>query len=342
MPVASADDVVGAALSGNYAELARILAAAKAAPVVAGPSSGSKRPADSAAPGPLATEVEDRPRKDAPRVLNSARGNKANALASTRDKAAREVAVASLVKDYRAPSGANVMDSYWNTWVLFHERWFGDAPDVLPLTAEGLVAVGAMFKTGHYKAFPNYLSTAKERHISDGHAWTQALDLVGKKISRSVLRGLGGPKQAGFLCPRSVAALDRDAGELVAGGPLFPVLTVLIMTAYFMRELEAACAKWKHISFNEATATVRWLLPASSPTRGHSRSRGPGVVSARLPGLLGPRAPTTTSGTCTSSRRPDLAAWTRACQCSPTRPGSTARRSRWSRRSAWSPPRPGQ
>ena len=63
-----------------------------------------------------------------------------------------------------------------------------------------------MFKTGRYKAFPNYPSAAMERHVGEGHAWMQRLDVLGRKISRSVLRGLGGPKQAGYLCPRSVAA----------------------------------------------------------------------------------------------------------------------------------------
>ena len=37
----------------------------------------------------------------------------------------------------------------------------------------------------------------------------------------------------------------------------------MIMIVYFMKELEAACAKWKHVSFDDGAILVRWRLPAS-------------------------------------------------------------------------------
>ena len=72
-----------------------------------------------------------------------------------------------------------------------------------------LQAVGALFKSGGYRSFANYLSAAKAMHIEAGHEWTQLLAHTATWVTRSVLCGIGPSRQScSFLFVR-LCGLDR-------------------------------------------------------------------------------------------------------------------------------------
>ena len=54
-------------------------------------------------------------------------------------------------------------DALLKTWVRLHTCWFGeDGQPAFPLNEIKLVRVSALFKSGGYKSFKNYLSRAKD------------------------------------------------------------------------------------------------------------------------------------------------------------------------------------
>ena len=66
---------------------------------------------------------------------------------------------------------------------------------MLTLTPDGIVAVAALFKAGGYRCYANYWSAVKSEHIEVGHLWTEQLELTGRWVTRSVLRGIGPARQ---------------------------------------------------------------------------------------------------------------------------------------------------
>ena len=89
---------------------------------------------------------------------------------------------------------------------------WGSVP-VLPPTPGKISIVAAVFKRGGYRSYPNYVSTAKRRHIEAGHAWTIDLQLAFKDALRSVARGQGPPRQAAEISVRAVgSAVPRSRG----------------------------------------------------------------------------------------------------------------------------------
>eukprot|EP00971_Amphidinium_carterae_P181235 3595236-Amphidinium_carterae.1 len=83
--------------------------------------------------------------------------------------------------------------------------------------------VAALFKAAGYRAWPNYLSVAKQAHIDAGGSWSESLDQLARACTRSVLRGLGPARQSAPLDLNAVAALPRDAAPGVDLGPVGPV-----------------------------------------------------------------------------------------------------------------------
>ena len=46
---------------------------------------------------------------------------------------------------------------------------------MIPIIVKALVIVGALFKGGGYRSFPNYLSAAKGARVEGGFDWSQLL-----------------------------------------------------------------------------------------------------------------------------------------------------------------------
>ena len=70
------------------------------------------------------------------------------------------------------------------------------AVPVFPVTPRTLVHVAALFKSGGYRGFPNYLPATKTAHIEAGFEWDQLLGHTGAWVMRSVLRGIGPARQS--------------------------------------------------------------------------------------------------------------------------------------------------
>ena len=99
-------------------------------------------------------------RHDTPVVRNLRRGSSADASYALRDLGA-EVIVGDLIQDRHARSTVAAQASWLKTWQRFHTLAFSGsipAAPVLPVTPRSLVLVAALFKSGGYRAFPNFLS----------------------------------------------------------------------------------------------------------------------------------------------------------------------------------------
>ena len=110
-------------------------------------------------------------RSDAPVVRNLRRGAAADAaLAVT--TLGMSALITALVNDRVARSGIRPSASLVKSWVSFHTLAFAGSVVLvppLPITAGILQAVGALYKSGGYRSFANYLSAAKAMHIEAGH-----------------------------------------------------------------------------------------------------------------------------------------------------------------------------
>ena len=137
-------------------------------------------------------------RSEAPMVRHLRRGAAADAAAAVASVGMAAL-VASLVSDRVAPSSIGSSASLLNTWTAFHYFAFpasGALVQLLPITDIILQYVGALFKSGGYRSFANYLSAAKAMHIEAGYEWTQLLAHTATWVTRSVLRGIGPARQS--------------------------------------------------------------------------------------------------------------------------------------------------
>jgi hypothetical protein len=174
-------------------------------------------------------------RSDAPVVRNLRRGTVADAAAAVAS-IGMTVLVAALVADRVAPSGIGSSASLLKTWTSFHTLAFADAGvsvPLLPITAVILQAVGALFKSGGYRSFANYLSAAKAMHIEAGYEWTQLLAHTATWVTRSVLRGIGPSRQSCSFHFVKLCGLDRLPDPLVTNGPQQPQHLAILATLFF-------------------------------------------------------------------------------------------------------------
>ena len=77
----------------------------------------------------------------------------------------KRAALNELEHDKVANSARASKASTWTTWRRMHFAWFGEESSPLPLTAEKIRVVAAMFTAGYCSSFANYASRAKAEHI---------------------------------------------------------------------------------------------------------------------------------------------------------------------------------
>ena len=175
--------------------------------------------------------------------------------------AAVDEAMDSLRKDFFAASSRKPRDALLQTWCRFHKQWFGN-DEIVPLTKESIEKVSCLFKLGGYKSYKNYLSRAKELHCEHGHAWTQSLQNIARRCTRSVLRGLGGPSrsEAFDLCT-VVEFLKHNVIDCSCDSPESPLAAVVVGTYFLLRELELSAIDMEDVSFTHNSITLS--LPVS-------------------------------------------------------------------------------
>lgn len=122
--------------------------------------------------------------------------------------------------------------------------------------------MSSLFKAGGYKSLKNYLSRAKDHHISLGYPWFDNLARTTQKCSRSVLRGLASAGRSEAFDLLAIAqTLDENMGSLGATGPAHPLAMIVCSTFFMLRELEASAVDRSDVSFGYDSVTLS--LPVS-------------------------------------------------------------------------------
>ena len=158
-------------------------------------------------------------RADTPVLRPTKRGSTQVAVAGVKTAEDKQMALENYERDKFARSTAMTRDHLLATWTYFFVQWFGALGSWLPLTVEGIAKVAAMFKLGRFRSYPNYLSRAKEAHITEGYAWTSDLALEARHSTASVLRGIDPPCQSAPFGVGRVLAVPAHALSRVNGAP---------------------------------------------------------------------------------------------------------------------------
>jgi hypothetical protein len=203
-------------------------------------------------------------RSDAPAVRNVRRGSFSDAAAELARLGVAPI-IDDLVRDRHARSSIAAYTSWLNTWRRFHDLAFRGCDPVVPMfpvTPRSLVHVAALFKSGGYRAFANYLSALKSAHIEAGFEWDQLLAHTGAWTTRSVLRGIGPARQSCSFWYDQLCTVQKQHAPLVVGGPHSPMHFTLLACIFLLREVEASNALVSAWSFNHDTSEITWLLPS--------------------------------------------------------------------------------
>ena len=219
-------------------------------------------------------------RRDFPIVASSSQACLKHALTANANPAQAKASIAELVNDFYAHSSVAPRDSLWQTWCKMARSW---DEDPIPLTRELAIKMGASFKRGKYKSVANYFSRAKSEEADTlGSSWSPALEKLVKKVTRSVLRGLGGcsSKQSFALetlntLPKSLLAEHDAIGTRNIGANK---LRMVILGSWFLlREIELAASESWHLTVDNEKRTCTWMLSATKTDPraiGTSRSHG--------------------------------------------------------------------
>ena len=113
-----------------------------------------------------------------------------------------------------------------------------------------LKAVGTVLKAAEYRAAPIYLHDLKSRHVENGHAWNDALDLTFKRVKRALSRDAG---------PRNKAAEVSEAEPW----PRVPVTGIkyahelfLFAVVWMLRAYELTGIQISHVQVKQDARTV--------------------------------------------------------------------------------------
>lgn len=176
-------------------------------------------------------------------------------------------ALQALQRDYTASSSKGPNNSLLRTWEPMRRRMHQGRNDCFPLTVDKLARVGAAFKSCGYRSFANYLSKAKEQHIVMGGEWSDELQLEGRRVVRSVTRGIGPVQQ------RTPLDIDRilhaqkgrkiDHQPLVVDGPVGPYCLMVLGCYFLLREAEASLLLKGNVLLDTDRKQVTFRLPSS-------------------------------------------------------------------------------
>lgn len=205
-----------------------------------------------------------RKRNDMPIVRHVDKGDAERAVSACESAATKQSALDSLLNDMYATTSKKPRDALLKTWVRLHTCWFGDeeSSPAFPLDEIKLVRVSALFKSGGYKSFKNYLSRAKDQHLALGFGWSESLNRVAQKCTRSVTRGLANAKRSeAFDLPAVTKALEENQIEPSSDGPRHPRAMVITATYFMLRELEASAIDRDDVMFSSDSVTLS--LPVS-------------------------------------------------------------------------------
>ena len=226
--------------------------------------SGGRAPGTPSGSGSRAPGTPGGGRRDLPELKPAKRACFAAAAEAAESEQTKQEALEALRTDMSAASGRASACSLWTTWSRLHALWFQEADQVLPITPDKLLAVAACFKKGGYRAYPLYLSKAKEHHVAAGHRWDEQLELMARKTTASVTRGVGVTRQsAPFDFALALKVISEGRVPPVAGAPVGWSGLVVVATFFVMREIEVAFARAAHVTLCSQTSKATLALPVS-------------------------------------------------------------------------------
>jgi len=127
-----------------------------------------------------------------------------------------------------------------------HDNWYERNEMALvpslPLTVAKISQVACQMKSAGYRSYANYLSRAKKMHIQEVHPWSAQLAQEEKASIRSVLRGIGPPRQTAALDLNEVFGLNLTDEPLVEDGPVAMTRFFVFACFFVLREIEVPYA----------------------------------------------------------------------------------------------------
>jgi hypothetical protein len=175
----------------------------------------------------------------------------------------RAQVLAELEQDVTCRSSARIKDSNWRTWQLFHDRWFGCTGEYIPLTPINIAAVAGQMKSRRYRSFPGFLSSARDKHVEAGHAWTDELERARRRYTASTQRGIGPARQSVEVCPMKVAALALNFEALHDDGPICPKQWAVLCAFHMLRGAESSSSLASALTLNIHERKETLVLPKS-------------------------------------------------------------------------------
>ena len=89
------------------------------------------------------------------------------------------------------------------------------------------------------------------------------MEITGKWVCRSVLRGIGPAKQSRPYAIQKLLTLDSEEAPVVADGPTWPLRAILLGCMFLMLEVELAATQVGHVTLDHGTKEVTWRLASS-------------------------------------------------------------------------------
>lgn len=179
----------------------------------------------------------------------------------------RSDALQSVMADMYAATSRKPREAQLTTWIKFHTAWFGASTGdpfngAFPLNEDKILRVSALFKASGYRSYKNYLSRAKDQHLTLGYEWSDHLTRVAQKCTRSVLRGLAGSvRSEAFEFVKVVEVLQNGQGLAHDGAPVHPLPMIVTATYFMLRELEVSAVELSDVTFTSDSVSLH--LPVS-------------------------------------------------------------------------------
>ena len=134
------------------------------------------------------------------------------------------------------------------TWEDLHHAWWNHLPSghdvaAFPLTASKIAGVGCLLKAGGYRSGHNYISAAKDRHLSLVYPWDEVLAHAYRRFTLSVQRGVGPPKQSEPLRFKELQLMNFPVDPQVAGGPINTAGVITMYTYWLLRDVEGGLSQ---------------------------------------------------------------------------------------------------
>lgn len=138
----------------------------------------------------------------------------------------------------------HIRHPFWSLGVFSSGSFWGGLPtiDVLPITVQIILVIGAIFKHGGYRSFANYMAAIKGEHIESGRQWTQLLMHTSGWVTRNVVLGIGPARQSCSFTFSKLCKLPRVLAPHVRNQPQQPVHCTLLSIIFLLREVEASTA----------------------------------------------------------------------------------------------------